>query len=189
MHMKISSAKWRPFCPGGDELKLLTRDPNHGRHSSVTAHFFKVISIIVYHISHRKIVPLSIQGANETSWKCFCHNTKQGLCPVWQDLISSWWRHQMLTFSALLAICAGNSLVTGEFPAQRSATRSFDFFICAWINGCVNNREADDLGRHRAHYDVIVMKCCQFSPALRPGLPGSHGSWIPNCFNCPDPAI
>ena len=30
-------------------------------------------------------------------------------------------------------------------------------FICAWINGWVNNREAGDLGRHRAHYDVTVM--------------------------------
>ena len=30
--------------------------------------------------------------------------------------------------------------------------------ICAWINGWVNNREAGDLRRHHAHYDVIVMK-------------------------------
>ena len=29
--------------------------------------------------------------------------------------------------------------------------------ICAWINGYVNNREAGDLRRHRAHYDVTVM--------------------------------
>ena len=29
--------------------------------------------------------------------------------------------------------------------------------ICARINGWVNNREADDLRRYRAHYDVIVM--------------------------------
>ena len=29
--------------------------------------------------------------------------------------------------------------------------------ICAWINDRVNNREAGDLRRHRAHYDVIVM--------------------------------
>ena len=28
--------------------------------------------------------------------------------------------------------------------------------ICAWINGWVNNREADDLRRHSAHYDVVV---------------------------------
>ena len=38
----------------------------------------------------------------------------------------SWWRHQMETFSALLAICAGNSPVPGEFPAQRPVTRCFD---------------------------------------------------------------
>ena len=31
------------------------------------------------------------------------------------------------------------------------------FFICVWINGWVNNREAGDLRRNRAHYDVIVM--------------------------------
>ena len=29
--------------------------------------------------------------------------------------------------------------------------------ICVWINGWVNNREAGDLRRYRAHYDVIVM--------------------------------
>ena len=35
----------------------------------------------------------------------------------------------METFSALLAICAVNSLVPGEFPAQRLVTRSFDVFF------------------------------------------------------------
>ena len=28
---------------------------------------------------------------------------------------------------------------------------------CAWINGWINNREAGDLRRHRAHYDVTMM--------------------------------
>ena len=41
----------------------------------------------------------------------------------------SWWRHQMGTFSALLALCAGNSPVSGEFPTQRPVTRSFDVFF------------------------------------------------------------
>ena len=41
----------------------------------------------------------------------------------------AWWRHQMETFSALLAICAGNSPVPGEFPAQRPVTQSFDVFF------------------------------------------------------------
>ena len=30
--------------------------------------------------------------------------------------------------------------------------------ICAWINGSVNNHEAGDLRRNRAHYDVTVMR-------------------------------
>ena len=30
-------------------------------------------------------------------------------------------------------------------------------FICPWRNGWVNYREAGDLRRHRAHYDVILM--------------------------------
>ena len=35
----------------------------------------------------------------------------------------------MEAFSALLAICAGNSLVTGEFPTQKPVTRRFDVFF------------------------------------------------------------
>ena len=41
----------------------------------------------------------------------------------------AWWRHQMATFSTLLAICAGNSPVPGELPAQRPVTRNFDAFF------------------------------------------------------------
>ena len=64
----------------------------------------------------------------------------------------------METFSALLALCAGNSPVNGEFPAWRPVTRSFDvFFDLHLINGWVNIDEASDLRRHRAHYDVTVM--------------------------------
>ena len=44
-------------------------------------------------------------------------------------LMDSWWRQQMETFSALLAICAWNSPVPDEFPAQRPVTRSFDVFF------------------------------------------------------------
>ena len=40
----------------------------------------------------------------------------------------------METFSALLAICAGNSPVPGEFPAQRPVTRSFDVFFDLRLN-------------------------------------------------------
>ena len=78
----------------------------------------------------------------------------------WNDHVipQPWWRHQMETFFALLAICARYSPVAGEFPAQRPVTHSFDvFFICVWINGWLNNRKTGDLRRYRAHYDVTVM--------------------------------
>ena len=53
----------------------------------------------------------------------------------------------------------------GEFPGLRRIprTKASDaelwclFFICAWINRWVNNREAGELRRHCAHYDVTVM--------------------------------
>ena len=74
---------------------------------------------------------------------------------------NTWWRHQMETFSALLALCAGN-----QFPLPRPV-------FYAWINGWVNNRGAGDLRRHCAHYDVTVMRtrlwtmiCCVFSGDL-----------------------
>ena len=35
--------------------------------------------------------------------------------------------------------------------------------ICAWINGWAHNREAGDLRRHHAHYDIIVM--CHWTKA------------------------
>ena len=56
------------------------------------------------------------------------------LWSCWQITCNTWWRHQMETFSALLAICAGNSPVTGEFPTQRPVTRSFDVFFDLRLN-------------------------------------------------------
>ena len=46
----------------------------------------------------------------------------------------AWWLHQMETFSALLAICAGNSPVTCEFSAQKPVTRDFDVFFDLHLN-------------------------------------------------------
>ena len=45
-----------------------------------------------------------------------------------------WWHHQMEAFSPLVALCAGNSLVTGEFPSQRPVMWSFDVFFDLCLN-------------------------------------------------------
>ena len=46
----------------------------------------------------------------------------------------TWWCYQMETFSTLLALCVGNSPVTGEFPAQKPVTWSFDVFFDLCLN-------------------------------------------------------
>ena len=87
-------------------------------------------------------------------------------CVVWyhdngsgvMELVISWWCHHMETVSALLALCAGNSLVTGEFPHKGQWCRAPMFsLICTWINSWVNNGEAGDLRCHNAHYEITVM--------------------------------
>ena len=76
----------------------------------------------------------------------------------------SWWLHQMETFSALLAICAGNWPVPGEFPTQRPVTRSFDVFFDLHLNKRMSKQWwgwwfetlSRPLWRHRNVLDVFV---------------------------------
>ena len=84
-------------------------------------------------------------------------SSPEGLMVV-HDYVIKW-----KLFSALLALCAGNSPVTGKFPAQRPVTWSFGVFFDQRLNNrWVKTREADDLRRRRAHYDVIVMSTMRF---------------------------
>ena len=52
----------------------------------------------------------------------------------WHQWRFTWWCHQMEAFSVLLALCAGNSPVTDEFPAQRPVTQSFDVLFDLRLN-------------------------------------------------------
>ena len=75
---------------------------------------------------------------------------------VVRSSIMSWWRHQMETFSALLAICVGNSPVTGEFPAQRLVTRSFDVFF----DLCLNKRLRKQWSGWWLETPLLPLWCC-----------------------------
>ena len=69
----------------------------------------------------------------------------------------------METCSAYLAICAGNTPVPGEFPAQRPVTRSFDVFFDVRLNKRLSKQSWGWwFGRYRARYDVIVMQSKYF---------------------------
>ena len=65
--------------------------------------------------------------SNQISWVS-CLGATVYPAKAWSMMTSS-------NISALLAICAGNSPVTGEFPAQRPVTRSFDVFFDLRLNG------------------------------------------------------
>ena len=73
-------------------------------------------------------------------------------------LRSPWWRHQMETFSRYWPFVRGihRSTVNSPHKGQWHAPMMLSL-NCAWTNGWVNNGEACDSRRHRAHYDVMVM--------------------------------
>ena len=77
--------------------------------------------------------------------------------PVGNFTYQAWWRLQMEKISTLLAICAGNYRSMTISPHRGQWRGDLMFFICFWIDGWVNNREAGDLRRYRVHCDVIVM--------------------------------
>ena len=139
---------WSPFLNHG--LLLFTRCSNS---------YMNGLGVLQFR-TKPSICPTSHSIWENGHWDLTRFDGMQSLTHLFPVItyFDTWWRHQMETFSALLAICAGNSPVPGEFRSQRPVTRALIFpLICVWINGWVNNREAGDLRRYRAHYDVRIM--------------------------------
>ena len=70
-----------------------------------------------------------------------------------------------------------NSPYKGQWPGALMFS-----LICAWINAWVNNREAGDLRRNRAHYDVSVMSWQQVRPSMLRESPMTETSL--GCVQC-----
>ena len=94
------------------------------------------------------------------------HHTNLVTCNIQYSVVqcnsvqcsATWWRHQMETFSALLAICAGNSPVSSEFPPQRPVTQSFDIFFDLRLNKWLSKQSWGWwFEMLSCQYDVIVM--------------------------------
>ena len=88
-------------------------------------------------------------------WICIHRSQKKILpgdsLPVLTFAISR--KHLMDTFSALLAICVGNSPHKGQWRGALGF-----HLICAWTNGWVTNRDVGDFKHHRGRYGVTVMR-------------------------------
>ena len=114
--------------------------------------------VLVLMMSYRWCERITL-GCNQPTW-VECDPIMIRTNGLWW-VQTAWWRHHMETFSTLLAICAGNSAVAGEFPPKRPVTRSFDVFFHLCLNkrlSKTNIGEVGDLKSHRTHYDVIVMR-------------------------------
>ena len=94
----------------------------------------------------------------------YCNNTQDRNFEVWLSIRNcidtKWWRHQMETFPCYWPFVRGIHRWPVDSSHKGPWRRALMFsFICAWMNGWVNNREGGDLRRHSTHYDVIVMIC------------------------------
>ena len=67
---------------------------------------------------------------------------------------STWWKHFPRYWPFVRGI--HRAPVSSPYKGQWRGALMFPL-ICAWINDWVNNREAGDLRRHCAHYDVNVI--------------------------------
>ena len=107
--------------------------------------------------------------------RCMYFDILMGM-PTWKDILMlklptppqhhsiciTWWRHEMETFSGVIAICEGIYQPQVNSPHEGQWRGAWMFpLICAWTNGWANNRDAGDLRCHRAHYDVTAMTCHQ----------------------------
>ena len=63
------------------------------------------------------------------------------------------WKPRYLSFMRGIHRSPGNS----SHKSQSRRTLMFSF-VCAWTYGWVNNRDAGDFKRHRAHYDVVAIQ-------------------------------
>ena len=126
MNVKMSSAKCWPFCLGLNGLTL-----------NITLEWLLSLWLIFSILNSNSFLNAikTIRGQTRESI-LILHEIKSQrvLNETTRFVPSPWWRHQMETFSALLAICAGNSPVPGEFPTQRPVTRGFDVFFDLRLN-------------------------------------------------------
>ena len=134
---KYRLPKWRPSCPGGDELIVAVLN--------LLQEIQDISTLFIisqnWHVAGR---------STASSWKTRIH--APCIINIHDDVIK--WK----TFPRYWPFVRGIHRLAVNSPHKGQWRRALMFsLICAWINGWANNRKDDDLRRHRVHYDVIVM--------------------------------
>ena len=162
----------------GTEFKLLTCDPMFLTYLAIGQLWFSLDSVPVCILSHlifpmisahlhfgyirsipRPLMPwLLVSPGHRQPWYWLCRMNLICLClprgktTAHDDVIK--WKHfpRYWPFVRGIHRSPANSFHKGQ--GRRALMFSM---IYVWTNGCANNRDAGDLRRHRAYYDVIVM--------------------------------
>ena len=124
---------YSPYPPG-----LLSQQAQHNKHVMITSK--RHVDVIITCLLRFVFVELLILGQSHDQYSAH------------DDVIK--WKH----FPRYWLFVRGihRSPVNSPHKGQWRGALMFSL-ICARINGWVNKREAGDLRRHHAHYDVIVM--------------------------------
>ena len=137
--------------------KCISSNPFNDWRNKTNAHS-KLIHIISYH-THLWINVIAVIYKNDKE-RNFRWDFISLLAGFFRYL--SLWRHQMETyFPRYWPVERGihRSPVNSPHKGQWHGPLMFSL-ICTWINAWVNKRDAGNLRRHRAHYNVIVMIRC-----------------------------
>ena len=122
-------------------------------------HVFSLPSEIYNHVKVGDFIVISTRKPQLSTWARVTNTWwRPDMDMGCVSLVCSWWCHQMETFPRYWPFVRGihRSPVNSPHKGQWRGALMFSL-ICVWIIGWVNNREAGDLRRYRAHYDVIVM--------------------------------
>ena len=134
----IVGPKMTLVCLSVFVLRIMEPPPRHPK-SYITGDYIEAVTLVSVVIdittkNHDLMTTIIIDHHSHHDYDHHhCH--RYLLVNIWLAIsLISWWRHQMESFSALVALCAWNSPVSGEFPAQSPATRSFNVFFDLRLN-------------------------------------------------------
>ena len=98
--------------------KIITPPPHYSMRPSTTLYALWMNGMTYLHIGWYRVISAD-------------HKSK------WQ-FRTTWWRHEIETFSALLLLFEENPPVTSGFPSQRPVTRNFHVFFDLRLNKRLN---------------------------------------------------
>ena len=112
MRLKVSSAKWRPFCLSLNVLNSYSNSTGHQTWSKPTMTNFKASLICVHNRLNPSVPSVFIIPEMYHTLHPYSEHTA---------ILITWECHGIKYLSALLSLCAGNPSVTDGFPAQRAS--------------------------------------------------------------------